>query len=259
MNDTSSGKPAAWRRGRSASRTTRLVLIGGLAAGAGFAAVTGIASATSGSSTPSGATSPPGPPAPGRGPWMGPRVHPPGWGPGGGGTITAIHGTTLTLRTMNGTETVDTSSSTTYVKERQPLSFSDLRVGEVVHVATTPPSPGGSPNSSANRVPPAEPGTGTVTASRVAVVEPVFVGRVTAVTNGTYTLVGRDGRLLTVSTTGSTRYYRGTSRTTSSAISLGSHVLAEGPRDSLTHLTADVVSLAPSGPPPLAQHPSLGG
>lgn len=189
-------------------------------------------------------------PAGGRGHRGGPGGH--GGGPrggpggrGGGGTITAINDTTLTLRTMNGTETVDTSSSTTYTREHQTISFSDLSVGEIVHVRAAPASSRSSSSST-----PAQPGTGTVNAGRVTVVEPSLDGRVTSASNGTYSLVGRDGQLLTLSTTSSTRYYNRTSQASSSAISDGTHIRAQGTQDSLTHLTADVISVAPNPPTP---------
>ncbi len=180
-----------------------------------------------------------GPGGPGGGPRGGPG------GRGGGGTITAINDTTLTLRTINGTETVDTSSATTYTREHQTISFSDLSVGEIVHVRSAP-----APSSSSSSSTPPQPGTGMVDASQVTVVEPSLDGRVTSSSNGTYSLVGRDGQLLTVSTTSSTRYYNGTSQASSSAISDGTHIRAQGTQDSLTHLTADVISVAPNPPTP---------
>lgn len=167
----------------------------------------------------------------------------------GGGTITRIEGSTLVLRTMNGTETVDTSSSTVFDKELQTITLSRLQVGDVVRVATTPPSTG-SPAPSPSPSSPPPPGTGTVDATRVTVVEPSFTGRVTAVGDGSYTLVGPDGQLLTVSTTGSTRYYKGRSPTTSSAVSDGTRVIAVGPQTSLTHLDADLITVAPAPPAP---------
>lgn len=271
--------------GRSRLRSTRLVLIDGLAAGAGFAGVTEIASASSGTSPASSTVAPstnssanpgrspatsstgPGGAAGGHGPRSRPRGRPGGprgplgLGPKGGhrgrgGTITAINGSTLTLRTMNGTEVVDTSSSTTYTKELQTISFSDLKVGEVVHVRRTPVAGTPTSSSSSSSTPP-QPGTGTVNASRVEVIEPSLAGRVTSASNGTYDLVGMDGQLLTVSTTGSTRYYSGTSQTSSSALSDGAHIRAEGAQDSLTHLTADVIMLART-PPSLGSSTSPG-
>ncbi|GEM_PF-4518510 len=146
---------------------------------------------------------------------------------------------------MNGTETVDTSSSTAYTKEMQTIKRSDLVVGDVVQVVGTPASSG---SSSASTPPP--PGTGTVKATQVSVIEPTFMGRVTADSNGTLTLVGPNGQLLTVSTGASTRYYKGRTRTSSSAISIGSHVTAEGAQTGLTHLNADVVAVAPPPPAP---------
>ena len=240
--------PSSTPRGprRKASRAATLVIIGGLASGAAFAAVTGISSAA-GSTGPS--TASPGASAPVPAP-----AESPGWarhrgrfgmggrfgvgGPGGGGTVTAINGTTLTLRTENGTETVDTTPSTTFTKELRPVGLSAVRVGDVVHVA------GHRPTASATQVPP---GTGTVTASRVVIVEPALTGRVTAVAGTTISLVGRDGKLLTVETTPSTRYYTGSTSATAAAVTVGSRIVAEGARNSLTHLTADLVVVRPAG------------
>jgi hypothetical protein len=157
----------------------------------------------------------------------------------------------LTLRTENGTETVDTSSSTTYSKELQIIHFSDLRAGDVVAVAPLPP--GGSSASGGTSSTPPQPGTGTVKAAAVTVIEPSITGRVTSSSNGTYSLVGPGGRLLTVTTTGSTRYYNSSmSGTSASAISSGDHVVAEGTQSDLTHLTADVIAVMPTPPIPPA-------
>jgi hypothetical protein len=117
---------------------------------------------------------------------------------GGGGTITQISGSTLTLRTQQGTETVNTSGSTQYMKDRQSIAFSDLKVGDVVRVL---------PDATSAK--PATPGTGTITASRIVVVEPMLAGRVTAVDGDTVSLLGRDGRELTVTLTDATRYFNG--------------------------------------------------
>lgn len=228
-----------------------MVLVGGLTAGVGFGAVTGIASAATGhpssaTSGSSGRATPPGPPG---GPMGGPMGGPGGplGGPGGGGTITSISGSTLTLRTLNGTETVETGSSTSYYKEMQTISFSDLATGEVVHVMGAPVSTGSSASKSST---PAQPGTGTVEAKRITVVEPTFSGRVRSERNGTLTIVGMDGQLLTVETTSSTRYYKGTTKTTSSAVADGTRIVAEGAQSSLSTLSADVIIVAPAPPAP---------
>lgn len=236
-------------------------VVGGLAAGASFAAVTGISAAagSSTSSTTGSASTPtvrPAGPGDGHGPRGGPGRGPdggPGRGPGGGGTITALNGSTLTLRTENGTETVDTSASTTYTNEMRTISFSALKINDVVHVRVSAPS--SSSSGSATTRP--QPGTGTVHATSVTVVQPSFEGRVTSVKNGTYDLVGRDGELLTVKTTSSTRYESGGSTASASAIAVGTHVMAQGTRDSLTALTADVISVAPAPPAPGSTPPAL--
>lgn len=175
------------------SRATRLVAVTGFAVGLGFAASSVFAaSPTASSSAPSGTSST----APARNPGTAPLGGKHGHGPkGGGGTITAINGSTLSLRTEQGTETVTTSSSTTYTKEQQSISIGGLHVGDIVHVAGTPTSTS------------ATPGTGTVAATAVAVVQPTLAGRVASVSGGTLNLIGKDGRQFTVSVTGSTRYY----------------------------------------------------
>lgn len=155
---------------------------------------------------------------------------------GAGGTITQISGSTLTLRTEEGTETVNTSGSTKYTKDRQTIAFSDLKVGDVVRVV---------PDASSAKL--ATPGTGTVTASRIVVVEPMLAGRVTAVDGNTVSLVGRDGRELTVTLTDATRYFNGAQTADRAAVAVGSHILAAGSQDSLTHLTATAVTVLPAG------------
>ncbi|MHB8295412.1 MAG: hypothetical protein ACYDH5_12455 [Acidimicrobiales bacterium] len=148
---------------------------------------------------------------------------------------------------MNGTEAVTTSSATSYYKEMQTISFSALSTGEVVTVAASPPSTGSSKPSSST---PRQPGTGTVAAKRVTVVKPTFMGRVQSKGNGTLTIVGAGGQLRTIDISGSTRYYKGTSKASSSAVGVGTRIVAEGTRDSITRLSADVISVAPSPPSP---------
>lgn len=257
-------------------RATRVAIVGGLAVGSAFAALTGISIAntntshthtTSGPRSSASGLAPRGPHGRGFGPRGGPRG--PGvlgglGGPGGpgalggpnSGTITAINGTTLTLRTENGTETVDTSASTAYSEELQTISFSDLRAGDIVGVTPAPPSSRSSSGSASASTPP-QPGTGTVKAVTVTVVKPSFTGRVISNSNGTYSLVGPGGELFTVTTTSSTRYYDSSmSRTSAAAISSGDHVMAEGTQSDLTHLAADVIAVMPTPPTPRAGAPA---
>ena len=246
-NESSPTPPPASRFTRTATRTTGLVALAGLAAGGAFAAVSGISDASS--STPSTSTTAtsatPNPTAgttwPGTnhgGGFDGDRGFGGGGFGGGGGTITAINGSTVTLRTEQSTETVKTTSKTTYTKERVATSFAQLHVGDVVRVDAPRPT-------SAT----ATPGTGTVTATGIDVVQPELTGRVTKIEAGTYTLVGRNGQLETVSTAGSTRYFDGSTKTTAASVKVGSYVVAEGSQDSLTHLSADVVGLLPKPAP----------
>ncbi len=260
------------RSGRSVSRTAGFVVLAGLATGGAFAIGTGISSAAGGTATTPAATATPstttpstGTDRPDRG-WGGPGVgHRMGGGGfgrghgfgGRGGTITAVTATTLTLRTEQGTETVTTTPATSYARERVTVSRAQLNVGEVVRVDGTP---SGSAMSA--------PGTGSVTATRVEVVLPVLAGRVASISGSTYTLIGPDGQLLTVTSTGSTRYYNAGSASTAAAVKVGTRVAAEGTQDSVTHLVADVIAVAPAraswmggpdgpGAPPAA--PAVGG
>lgn len=137
------------------------------------------------------------------------------------------------------------SSTTTYTKEHATIALADLAVGQVVHVAGTPAS-GSNPSSSSSSSARPVPGTGSVDATRVSVVLPTFAGRVSAVGSGGYTLVGRDGALLHVSTSASTKYYDGTSSASSSAVTVGTRIVAEGTRTSVTQLNADVVTVVPA-------------
>jgi Domain of unknown function (DUF5666) len=166
--------------------------------------------------------------------WMRPMAR---GGLRGGGTITQISGGTLTLRTQTGTETVTTSGTTQYLKARRSISLADLKVGDVVRVVAAP-----------GAARPATPGTGTVAAQRIVVVEPVLAGRVQSIDGDTVTLVDRDGRLLTVTLIDATTYFTGTQTATRSALAVGSRIVAAGSQDSLTHLTADAVTVLPARP-----------
>ncbi|MEO5937002.1 MAG: DUF5666 domain-containing protein [Terriglobales bacterium] len=56
-------------------------------------------------------------------------------GPGTAGTITAIEGQTITLKTLNGgTATVKLTDQTRFNKERQPAKLADFKVGDSVVV-----------------------------------------------------------------------------------------------------------------------------
>jgi hypothetical protein len=74
---------------------------------------------------------PPGQPQAGQGQWArgGHR------GPGVTGTITAIAGNTITVKTMDGnTAQVNVTDKTRYRKERQDAALADLKVGDNIFV-----------------------------------------------------------------------------------------------------------------------------
>ena len=132
-----------------------------------------------------------------------------------------------------------TSNATQYVKERRSIPFADLKVGDVVRVVAAP-----------GTARPATPGTGTVAAQRIVVMEPVLAGRVQSIDGDTVSLVGRDGELLPVTLTGATAYFTGMQPATRSALAVGDRVVAAGTQDSLTHLTADTVTVLAARPGP---------
>jgi hypothetical protein len=172
-------------------------VLGGLAAGVGFAGVTGVAAAA-GSGSSSGAHSSSRVPAhparglPGKG-WPGPAgVGRPGRG--GEGTITSLStdgsGYELTVRTLQGTETVLTTNSTRVTgPDLRPTSLSSSDIGRVVRIMSRPPAPPTSSSASSSNV---------IDATRIRLIDPRVIGRVLKVGNDGFTLVGRNGQKITV-------------------------------------------------------------
>lgn len=221
----------------------------GVAGGGSFAAMTGLSAAVT-----SGHPAAAGPMAHGGWRAFGAPGRP---GHAVDGTIISVNGTTLTLRTENGDVVVDTTSSTVSVKEQQRISVSSLVVGDEVRVlpAGPPPPPGSSSGSSGTSGSGSSSSSTTVTARRIVVVEPTFVGRVSSVSGNTITLVGRYGQLLTVTTTSATRYDQGRSTASSSSVTDGVRIAAEGTRTSLSSLQAQLVVVLPKPPSPPAAPP----
>ena len=216
------------------------LMAGLLAGGYGIAAAaTGSSGSTSGSSSAAqGHTMPgdPGGPGPGRGG--------PGWG-GAGGTITALGTGSFTVKTPGGsTETVDTTSSTTYSRDGASRSASALAVGERVRVRPTQAS---STTSS------------TVTAASVDIVDPSIQGTVEGLSGNTLTIVDQQGFWRTVNLTGTTTYTDNGSSSSASALSDGETVVAFGSVDA-DHTSLDALSVAinPSHPTPDMNGPTGG-
>ena len=175
--------------------------------------------------------------------------------PGGGfhrgagtGTVTAISGSTITLRTLTGTLTVNTTSSTTYRKEGQKISLSDIKVDDVLQVRPV--------RSSGTSTPPASPPT-TITAQAIDVVLPTFFGRVTSVTGPTIFIVTHDGGQAFVFTTSGTKYTMNRASASFSDVKAGDYITTSGTRTDLKHLTADQVNISTSMGP--MDGPRFGG
>jgi hypothetical protein len=146
-----------------------------------------------------------GPPGPG-GPFGGPH------GPGRGElTVTAIKGSDITTSNpQKTTVTVHTSASTTYTKECQTAKFSDIAVGDTLHVR-------GTHNSD-----------GSITATQIDIMLPSVGGTVTAVNGAQLTVKDHAGTAHTVITTNSTVVTRGGQSAKVSDITVNSEIRAEG-------------------------------
>jgi hypothetical protein len=170
------------------------------------------------------------------------------------GTVTKISGSTLTLRTLAGTVTVTTTSSTTYSREERSVKFGAVKVGDVVAVRGK--RSGTSPTASS-----------PIAATAITIDVPNVSGRVQSVSGGTVTLVTGDGQLEYVTISNSTVYQglRGASAT-SSSVKAGVYIVAQGSQVSLTTLKADDVQVLgtlnftphsfPGGSPPMPTQPS---
>lgn len=159
------------------------------------------------------------------------------------GTVLKISGSTLTLRTLAGTVTVTTTSSTTYSREAQQVHLSAVKVGDVVAVRGS--RTGTSPAA-----------TSPIAATAITIEVPSISGRVQSVSGNTVTLVTGDGQLAYITISSSTAYHgvRGAAAT-SSSVKAGIYIVAQGTLVSLMTLNADDVevlgalSLTPHGFP----------
>jgi hypothetical protein len=210
------------------NRTTRLRL--GAAVGAFLVVAVGVAVAAAASPSPSaepGASAAPGSTAaPGSSAAPGDRA--PGFGFGRGGfgheggrgfgsvfgpiTITAIDGTSLSLKTAGGwTRTITVTDSTTVTKGGAATKLSDLKVGDQVRLGQTR----------------ADDGTYTVTS--INVILPAVGGEVTAKTSDTITITRRDGTTSTIHVGSGTTYrVGGVDNATLSDVKVGDWIVAQG-------------------------------
>lgn len=194
-------------------RVAAIVAAGGLAAGSAtaFAAThTGGTTATSATISAATAAMPvPGGAPPGSGGPSGPG------GPGGGLTITGVSGRTILTRDGSGrTITVRVGATTTYSEAGARATLSDLRAGEQIAVQA-------SSGSTARAT--------TLTATRVTIILPQVMGRVTAMARGSFTVAGFNGATVTVKTTAATRYVKASGAAVSaSTLKKGAAIMAEG-------------------------------
>ncbi len=153
---------------------------------------------------------------------------------GATGTVTQISGSTLTLRTLTGTLTVTTSSSTKYSRENAQVNFSAIEIGEVVAVRSAPGTSMTAPKSAPTRI----------AATAITIQVPSVSGRVQSVSLSTITLVTSDGQLEYVTVSTSTAYHgvRGATATLSS-IKAGVYVVAQGAQITLHQISADNIQV----------------
>ena len=141
-------------------------------------------------------------------------------------TISAINGSSITLKTEDGwTRTITVGSSTTITKSGATIAVGDLAVGDAIAFRQTR----------------ATDGTWTVTS--IAVLEPIVAGTVTAVTADSITVAARDGVSTTIATNGSTTYRLGGAAATRADVTVGVAIVARGTKASGGAFTATSVTI----------------
>jgi hypothetical protein len=140
-------------------------------------------------------------------------------------TISAINGSSLSLKTDDGwTRTITVGSSTTITKGGETIVVGDLAVGDQIRFSQEKAS------------------DGTYSITAINVVLPTIGGEVTAVSGNTITVTGRDGTTGTINVDGDTTYVvGGTTGKALSDITVGSFVIAEGSLRADGSLDADTV------------------
>jgi hypothetical protein len=227
-------------------RTPRLWRVGVVAA-CGVALLVSAALSLAASPAPSPATPSTGSSADGQsggGPWFGlPGVVGPGpglAGPGihdfggrlhlgrfGGVTISAINGSSLSLKTDDGwTRAIAISDSTKITKGGQTISASDLKVGDTIGFSESRQD------------------DGSYTIDAIVVLVPHVAGTVTDVTANGFTLKAHDGTTWTITVTGSTTYTVGGKDGSKADVKADDEVVVAGNKgsadSSLTALSVNV-------------------
>ncbi|HEV8516082.1 MAG TPA: DUF5666 domain-containing protein [Candidatus Limnocylindrales bacterium] len=150
----------------------------------------------------------------------------PGHGPFGQISVTAIDGSTVSLKTEDGwTRTITVTDSTRITKGDQEIGLDELAVGDVVGLAQTRSD------------------DGTYTVVAIEVVVPRLAGTVTAVNDASFTITGRDGLQHTITTTDETAYRLGRSEGSRSDVTIGARIVAAGETASDGSFTATTVTI----------------
>jgi hypothetical protein len=147
-------------------------------------------------------------------------------------TITAISGSSISLKTADGwTRTITVDSATTFSKAGETIALGDLKVGDQVGFKQTLED------------------DGSYTIDAVAVILPHVGGEVTAIRSSTITVTQRDGTSATIKVTSDTTYLVGDDTSAAlSDIAVGDFVVAEGTKNSDGSLTAARVASGHGGP-----------
>ena len=144
----------------------------------------------------------------------------------GGVEITAIDGTSVALKTVDGwTRTIEVTSSTQITKGGDTIALSDLAVGDTIRFRQKRNA------------------DGSFSVTRIDVVLPTVAGTVTAKTGSTITLKQRDGTSVTVHVDASTKFHvQGVTGAASlSNVTVGMGLIANGEKNADGSLNADQV------------------
>ena len=228
--DPAEGAVFSGSTGAPSRRRIGLVL-GGAAVLLAAAAATSLAASPepSSSGTPSSGGAQTVPALPGDGPVGGPDFG--RFGRPGVGfrdiTIASISGNDVTLKTDDGwTRTVTISESVELTKGAQPITVSDLKVGDQVRFRQTRHD------------------DGTYTVTAVAVVVPTIRGTASDITSSGFKVTTRDGSVWTVTVNGSTVYRFGQATGSLADVKDGGRVVVAGETTGDNQLTATTVGVA---------------
>ena len=228
--DPAEGTAFTGSTGTPSRRRVGLVLAGATILIIGAAATSLAASpAPSSSNAPSSGGSQATPTVPGNGPAAAPdfgRFGRPGFG-FRDITIASISGNDITLKTDDGwTRTITISDSVQLTKGGQPITVSDLKVGDQVRFRQTRND------------------DGSYTVTAVAVVVPTIEGKASDITSSGFKVTTRDGSVWTVTVNGSTVYSFGQATGSLSDVKDGQQVVVAGTVPADNQMTASAVRVA---------------